>query len=483
MAYKHTIPGRAVGFLWQGRARMASQPRSLASPASPASASSAAPAASAIIGAGPSGLTVLKALREAAVPAVCFERGSKVGGNWVFDNDNQQSRIYRSLRINTSKQRMQFSDFPMPADYPDYAGHEQVARYFQSYAEHFELLPFIRFRTTVTRVELAGRTGYSVETSDGRRETFAAVIVANGHHWDPAYPAPALPGRFDGVTLHSHDYVDPDRPHALRGKRVVVVGIGNSAVDIASELAKAGSQVTLSVRRGAWVLPKYVFGRPIDRPGIIPQRFSDALKTGLAELWYRLLIGSPGPYGLPTPDHHLGHAHPTLSDDLLPLLQADKIVARPAIAELTGDGVRFTDGSHERADAIVYCTGYSVTFPFFEPGLVSAPENELPLFLRCFHLEHPGLMFAGLCQPLGAIMPLVEAQGRLFARFLTGQYQLPEPSEMRRRTEREREHVRRRFVATRRHTMQVDFDRYLDDIARELRAGSQRFGKTKRKQR
>ena len=128
------------------------------------------------------------------------------------------------------------------------------------------------------------------------------------------------------------------------------------------------------------------------------------------------------------------------------------------------------------ADAIVYCTGYKVSFPFFEPGFVSAPENELPLYLRCFHLEHPGLMFAGLAQPLGAIMPLVEAQGRLFASYVSGEYELPERAEMKRRTEREREHVRRRFVASRRHTMQVDFDRYLDDLKRELRAGRNRSG-------
>ena len=129
------------------------------------------------------------------------------------------------------------------------------------------------------------------------------------------------------------------------------------------------------------------------------------------------------------------------------------------------------------ADAVVYCTGYKVTFPFFDPQFVSAPDNELPLFLRCFHLEHRGLMFAGLAQPLGAIMPLVEAQGRLFASFLRGDYELPEASEMRRRTAREREYVRRRFVASRRHTMQVDFDRYLEDLQREMRAGHHRSGR------
>jgi cation diffusion facilitator CzcD-associated flavoprotein CzcO len=434
----------------------------------------------AIIGAGSSGLTVLKALKEAGVPAVCFERGSKLGGNWVFDNDNGQSRIYRSLRINTSRRRMQFSDFPMPADYPDYASHEQVARYFEAYAETFGLRPSIRFRTAVERVEpyASGQdAGYRVWSSGGTVEEFAAVIVANGHHWDPAFPDPPPPGRFDGLVMHSHAYVSPTEPHALAGKRVVVVGIGNSAVDIASELAKSGAQVTLSVRRGAWVLPKFLFGRPIDEPGLIPRSLPDVWKTRVAELWYRLFVGAPDAHGLPLPDHHLAHAHPTLSDELLPLLAQGRITPRPAIARFDGSRVVFVDGSAIEADAIVYCTGYKVSFPFFDPSFVSAPDNELPLFLRCFHLEHPRLMFAGMAQPLGAIMPLVEAQGRLFARYLTGEYELPSAAEMRQRTARERESVRRRFVSSRRHTMQVDFDQYLEDVAREVRAGQNRSGR------
>lgn len=431
----------------------------------------------AIIGAGSSGLAVLKALLEAGLPAVCFEKGSKVGGNWVFDNDNGQSRIYRSLRINTSKTRMQYSDFPMPAEYPDYASHEQVARYFEAYAETFRLKPHIRFRCGVERVEPAAGAGYRVQTTGGASHEFGAVIVANGHHWDPALPDPAISSKFTGYCLHSHEYVSPDEPHPLRGRRVVVVGIGNSAVDIASELARVGAEVALSVRRGAWVLPKFAFGRPIDQPGLIPRSWSEDLKTSIAEAWYRLFVGDPGPYGLPPPDHRLGHAHPTLSDDLLPLLREGKIVARPPIASAEGRRVRFGDGSSQEADAIIYCTGYRVSFPFFEPSFVSAPDNELPLFLRCFHLEHRGLMFAGLAQPLGAIMPLVEAQGRLFARYLSGAYELPDSAEMRRRSALEREQVRRRFVPTRRHTMQVDFDRYLEDLARESRAGHQRSGR------
>jgi hypothetical protein len=137
----------------------------------------------------------------------------------------------------------------------------------------------------------------------------------------------------------------------------------------------------------------------------------------------------------------------------------------------------FADGSEVEADIVVYCTGYKVTFPFFDADLIAAPDNDLPLFRRVFHPRLRNVFFVGLLQPLGAIMPLVEAQGRLFASYLRGDYELPEPQEMRERARREREHVRRKFVATRRHTMQVDFDEYLESVAREQRAGRHRSGR------
>jgi dimethylaniline monooxygenase (N-oxide forming) len=189
-----------------------------------------------VIGAGCSGLTALKALVEAGLPVDGYESGDRVGGNWVFRNTNGQSNIYRSLHINTSRERMQFRDFPMPAGTPDYPRHDVVARYFESYADHFGLKTKISFRTRVTHVMPDAPGGYRVTLSSGETKRYDAVVVANGHHWDPRFPEPRFPGRFDGVELHSHAYVSPSEPHDLRGKRVLVVGIGNSAVDIACEL-------------------------------------------------------------------------------------------------------------------------------------------------------------------------------------------------------------------------------------------------------
>ncbi|HVR18848.1 MAG TPA: NAD(P)-binding domain-containing protein, partial [Polyangiaceae bacterium] len=195
------------------------------------------PAKTCVIGAGSSGLAVAKALREAGVPFDCFEESDRVGGLWVFKNKNGKSAAYRSLAINTSRDRMQYADFPMPRDYPDYPDHERIAAYFEAYAARFDLLRTIRFETRVDRVDRNDDGTFRVTLADGTSERYGAVVVANGHHWDPSWPDPPIPGDFQGITLHSHAYVSPSEPHELRGKRVVVVGFGNSAVDIACELA------------------------------------------------------------------------------------------------------------------------------------------------------------------------------------------------------------------------------------------------------
>jgi hypothetical protein len=147
---------------------------------------------------------------------------------------------------------------------------------------------------------------------------------------------------------------------------------------------------------------------------------------------------------------------------------------KPNIASLDGDHVRFEDGSAEQVDIIVYCTGYKVTFPFFDEDFLSAPDNDLPLFRRVFKPEIDNLAFIGLLQPLGAIMPLAEAQGRWLASYLRGEYRLPSRPEMEEDMRVERERMFRRYVASKRHTMQVDFDNYLYELSKELKAGAAR---------
>jgi hypothetical protein len=425
-----------------------------------------------VIGAGSSGLASVKALADAGVPLDCFEETEQVGGLWVLGNG--RSAAYSSLSINTSRSRMQYADFPMPGDYPDYPGHAQIAAYFRAYAERFGLARHIRFRTRVERVVPRAESGYDVTTSDGVTATYGSVIVANGHHWDPYFPDPPFPGHFDGIAFHSSAYRDPTTPHDLRGRRVVVLGFGNSAVDIACELAGAGGaeRVMLATRRGAWVLPKYVLGRPVDDLG--PSFFPARLGLYISELFYPRVIGDLEAHGLPKPDHRLGCAHPTISSELLPMLQSGRVLPKPNLRELRGGELEFQDGSRERADALVYATGYQVSFPFFDPAFLSAPNNELPLYFRLLHPDHAGLYFVGLAQPLGAIMPIAEAQAKLIADAITGRYVPPSPAAMRAEALSERAGVKRRYVASRRHTMQVDFDAFMKALRKEHAAGRRR---------
>jgi dimethylaniline monooxygenase (N-oxide forming) len=180
-------------------------------------------------------------------------------------------------------------------------------------------------------------------------------------------------------------------------------------------------------------------------------------------------------YGLPKPDHKLFEAHPTVSSELLPRLGHGDIKVKPNIARFTGGRtVRFVDGSEEEIDLVVYCTGYKMTFPFFDPKVFSAPDNRLPLYRRVVSVERPGLYFIGFIQPLGPIMPLAEAQCEWVADLLAGRAALPEAAEMRQEIEREERKMRKRFVASKRHTVEVDFHPYLREIRHERKQAALR---------
>jgi dimethylaniline monooxygenase (N-oxide forming) len=430
-----------------------------------------------IIGAGGSGIVAAQVLDARGIPFDCFEKGSHVGGNWRYENDNGMSSAYRSLHINTSRRVMAFKTLPMPDHFPDYPDHFQMAAYFDEFVDHFGLREKISFRTEVTKVEPVD--GAWVVTTKGPSgaectERYRAVLVANGHHWDPRWPEPAFPGseEFEGEQVHAHHYREPD---VLRGKRVLVLGLGNSAVDIAVESSRIGEKTFLAVRRGAYVLPKYMNGKPIDEvSNPIFSRLPLAFQRFFAMRGLEIAAGDMTTYGLPKPDHKLFEAHPTVSSELLPRLGHGDITVKPNIDRFAdGRTVRFADGSEEEIDLVVYCTGYKITFPFFDPKVFSAPENQLPLYRRVVSVERPGLYFIGFIQPLGPIMPLAEAQCEWISDLLGGRATLPPAGEMKREIAREEQKMKKRFVASKRHTVEVDFHPYLREIRRERKRVAQ----------
>ena len=315
---------------------------------------------------------------------------------------------------------------------------------------------------------------WEVTLDDGGVHRYDALLVANGHHWDARWPEPAFPGSedFAGVQIHSHDYKGED-PDFFRDKTVVVLGMGNSAMDIAVEASFVARHTYLAARRGAHVIPKYLFGRPIDQIGG-STKIPFEVRRRILEGMLRLSVGDMERYGLPKPDHRFGNAHPTVSDDILSRMAHGTITAKPNIQSLSARGVCFADGSEVEADVVVYCTGYKVTFPFFDAGFISAPDNDLPLFRRTFHPGLDNVFFIGLLQPLGAIMPIAEAQSEWVGDYLAGRYELPAPGALRADIEAERRKMFKRYVASKRHTMQVDFDDWMVATAKERKAGEQR---------
>ncbi|HEY8082511.1 MAG TPA: NAD(P)-binding domain-containing protein [Solirubrobacterales bacterium] len=430
-----------------------------------------------IIGAGSSGLTACQVLSARGIPFDCFEKGSKIGGNWRYENDNGMSSAYRSLHINSSRKLMSFKAFPMPDHYPDYPGHTHIATYFDAYAERFGLTERISFNTQVVGVEPAeGQWDVTVEDADGKRQTnrYNAVMVANGHHWDPRWPEPAFPGaeEFTGEQIHAHYYREPD---VLEGKRVLVLGIGNSATDIAVESSRIGDATFLAMRRGAYVLPKYLNGKPIDEAApAIASRLPLAVQRFFMARMLKVAIGEMTDYGLPKPDHKLLEAHPTVSSELLSRIGHGDIAVKPNIERFTGGRtVRFADGSTEEIDLVVYCTGYKITFPFLGEQVFPVRDNRLPLYRRVVAVKRPGLYFIGFIQPLGPIMPIAEAQAEWIADLLRGNANLPSEAEMQAEIGDYEQRMGKRFVASKRHTIEVDFHPYLREIRREQKRVAQ----------
>lgn len=434
------------------------------------------PVTAAVIGAGASGIAALRALLDAGVDTTVFELGEHAGGLWVYDNSNGLSAAYRSLHTNTTKGAMGFSGFPMPASLPDYPHHSQVANYLNDFLDSFGGRPRISFRTEVVSVEPTADQRWHVRFRrlgelDGR--DFDAVLVCSGHHWKAKWPSPPYEGGFTGQQVHSHDYREPS-PFA--GLRVIVVGMGNSAMDIAEDIAHVASATFVSARHGTHILPKYIFGRPLGRLTTplmrLPWRIRQAILARILRVWR----GPYDRYGLQEPSVGIYQLHATLSDTVLTRLAHGQIVAKPGIERLGERTITFVDGSTEVIDAIVWCTGYDTALSFL-PG---SPAATPPLFLRMLPTDSAGLALIGYVSQRGALMPVVEAQSRLAAAFITGAYVPPTRAEMEDEIRRYAKEIRRRYFHTERHALEVEQGPYIKAVMTELKRGFERAARGRR---
>jgi hypothetical protein len=336
-----------------------------------------------------------------------------------------------------------------------------MARYFQDFADRHGLLERITFNSPVERVEpiagpgRPGEQGWAVTTPAGARR-YRYVLVANGHHSEPQVPE--FPGEFTGSSFHAHDYREPE---VFENLDVVVIGVGNSGMDIACDATKLAKSVTVVTRHGVHVLPKYAFGRPIDQFGSPLSAYMPfPLERRLYELIQRLSSGRPEDRGLPKPDHRLLSAHPTVSSDFCDRVGHGDIVIKPNVERLDGETIHFADGSTVHADVLVYATGYKVSLPFLDESVYDPSGNAMPLYQRVLSPHLPGLFFIGFVQTVGSNIPLMEMQSEWVGDLITGACVLPGESEVDEWIATDQAAMARRYVRSERHTMQVDFWRY-----------------------
>ncbi|MET9992368.1 NAD(P)-binding domain-containing protein [Streptomyces mutabilis] len=422
-----------------------------------------------VIGAGLSGLAVGHALRERGIGFVCLEKADDVGGIWRRPEAGERGPGYESLHLNTAKQLTGYADFPMPESYPLYPRHSQFAAYLRSFAEWSGVREHVELRTEVTSVRQEADGMWTVVSRDAggavTSRRFEQVIVASGHHTDPALPDPLPEGAesFAGTILHSLDY----RTGAdFAGRRVVVVGLGASAVDIAADLSRHAAETFLSVRRGLHIVPKQLYGMSVDVIAEAPwwNEMSFAERIQWVEQALLVARGKLSDYGLPEPDHPVFSSAVTLSDEILSRIRHGAVTPRPAIDSFDGDRVVFTDGTSTAANAVVYCTGFHMTWPFLPAGCPVAADGSVELYRRVVPADRPGLYFVGLVRPVGAITRLVEAQAQWVARIIDGEASLPPAEEMREEIDAYLTSIVRRYGRTQGASIQVDVGPYLAEF-------------------
>ena len=370
-----------------------------------------------IIGAGPAGLLAARSFKAAGVPYEQFDRNPDVGGIWDIRND--WSPMYESAHFISSKTVSNLPGFPMPDDFPDYPNHRQIFAYMQSFARAYGLYSAIEFERSIERVERDGDTWLVTLQGDETRR-YAGVIVCSGNTWDPSWPD--YPGEFDGEVIHSVRYKTAEQ---FRGKRVLVVGGGNSGCDIACDAALTADAAAISLRRGYHFIPKYIFGTPadlfaskVDLPRFVEKR--------AFELLLRVTVGDLRQYGLPKPDHRVLESHPIMNTQLLHYLGHGDLRYRPDIERLDGRRVYFVDGSSDEFDMIVYATGYKVTYPFMDRGHFEWISKYPDLFLSSFHRRYDNLCCLGLHQTDGGAYDFFSMQADMMTNFILDQRRAPD---------------------------------------------------------
>ncbi|RMA80954.1 flavin-containing monooxygenase [Umboniibacter marinipuniceus] len=421
----------------------------------------------AIIGAGPSGITAIKNFADQGFEVTAFDRCEGVGGNWRFNDPSGHSSVFETTHLISSKHTSFYQDFPLPENTPDYPSHSELLSYFNAYADHFDIKKLIKFNTEVTQCKKIDGERWQVEwnalgSDEKITEEFDALVVCNGHHHEPRYPD--YPGEFTGELIHSHDFKSA-RP--FQDKRVLVIGGGNSACDVAVETARVSKTTAISWRRGYYLIPKFMYGLPTDLQALKNRWMPDFIRGPFTEWMLEIFQGKNEDIGLQKPDKGLSATHPTVNSELYYAVRHGKVTPHVDIERYEGNEVIFKDGKRETFDVIIACTGFKIKHRFFEKSLVNYEEGKVPLLHKMIPADINNLYFIGLFQPLGCIWPGAELQSKLAAQHLLGNWK-PKQS-IKELIEKELANPDVKQIDTPRHTITVDDYSFRARLKKELK--------------
>jgi len=412
-----------------------------------------------IIGAGAAGLAAARRLKERQIPFEILEKSNEVGGIW--DATSQDSPVYHSTHLISSKPLTEYPGHPMPKEYEDYPHHSKVFEYFKSFAKTVELYPHIRFNTTVLKVDRTEKGHWAVALKDGTTQEYSGVILASGFTVMPNLPV--IPGNFTGETLHSKYYKSPE---IFSGKRVLVIGAGNSGCDIAAEISKVAAKTYLSMRRGYHFIPKYLFGVPSDQFGELALKLRVPMKVRqkINQTLLRMVMGRPEKYGFQKPDHRILESHPIINSHILKCAAKGEVIPKADVVSYDGRRVRFQGNFEAEIDSILYATGYLPVFPYMDRKHLNWQNDHAELYLHVFHSVYDNLFVLGMLQPDSGVWGIFDAQSKAIAAYISAQQKAPVRAarfgEIKADLTEDRQ-LRQKYLSSLRHHFEVEHSHYL----------------------
>ncbi|MGD9997800.1 MAG: flavin-containing monooxygenase [Ilumatobacteraceae bacterium] len=362
-----------------------------------------------IVGAGPGGIAAARGFLANGLSIDVFERHTSIGGIW--DQANPGSPMYDSAHFISSRHESGYLGHPMPDSYPDYPNHRQILAYVREVADASGVVPHVRLGVGVERVERAPGGRWLVRLSNGDERTYRTITCATGTQWHPSMPK--IPGSFDGTVIHSSQYRSASM---FEGRRVLVIGAGNSGVDIACDAAQRAGHAAISVRRGYHLVPKHIFGMPADvfasSGPELPMRVAQAVFPRVL----KVVAGDPTKYGWPKPDHKLFETHPIVNDQIVHHLRHGDLAVRSDVRRFDGDVVEFVDGTRESFEVVVAATGYRTDVPYLDRSYFRWKGNRPSLYLRLWSQDHDGLAAIGFTEGDGGAYGLFDNMGDAIAR-------------------------------------------------------------------